>query len=69
MDMVGLHTLLHLLSWDPQIQGVGLDMRNQEVRRRGMLRLNKGRRAGQDRKDGEGEEGAGWGPEQRLRRD
>lgn len=32
-----------------------------------MHRSNKGWRAGQDRKDGEGKEGAG--PEQRLRRD
>lgn len=60
------NTVLHLLSQDPQIQAVSWEMRNQEMRREGVQRSNKVRRAGQDRKDGEGKEGAGWGPEQRL---
>lgn len=56
-----------LLSQNPQIQGVGWEMRNQEVRRG--QRSNKGRSTGQDSEDGEGKEGAGWGPGQRLGND
>lgn len=52
---------------DPQVQGVGWEMRNQEVRRG--QRSNKGRSTGQDREDREGEEGAGQGPGQRLEPD
>lgn len=63
------HPVLHLLSQDPQIQG--WEMRNQEVRgeRVAAQRSNTGRRARQDRKDGDSEEGAGWGPGQRLGHD
>lgn len=46
MDMV-LHPVLRLLSQNPQTQGVGWEMKNQEVRRG--QRSNKGRRTGQDR--------------------
>lgn len=60
-----LHPVLHLLSQDPQTQGVGWEMKNKEVRRG--LRSNKGRSTGQDRT--EGEEGAGRGPGQRLEPD
>lgn len=42
-----LHPVLHLLSQDPQTQGVGWEMKNKEVRRG--LRSNKGRSTGQER--------------------
>lgn len=64
-----LHPVLHLLSQDPQTQGVGWEMKNKEVRRG--QRSNKGRSTGQDRtgQDREDEEGAGRGPGQRLEPD
>lgn len=46
VDMI-LHPVLHLLSQDPQTQGVGWEMENQEMRRG--QRSNKDRSTGQDR--------------------
>lgn len=56
-----LQPVLHLFTLVLQIHDVGWEMRNQEVRG-GHRGQTKAGRAGQDRKEGEGEEGAGWVP-------